>query len=49
MVVVDRLSKMAHFMPLCFGEGEVDIIMVVKLLFNYVFKFYGLLKEIISD
>ena len=49
MVVVNRLSKMAHFMPLRFGEGEADTIMVVKLLFDYIFKFYGLPKEIISD
>ena len=49
MVVVDRLSKMAHFMSLRFGEGKADIIIMVKLLFDYIFKLYGLPKEIISD
>ena len=49
MVVVDRFSKMAYFIPLCFGEGKADIIMVVKLLFNHVFKFHDLPREIISD
>ena len=49
MVVVDRLSKMAHFIPLRFGEGKADIIIMVKLLFDYIFKLYGLLKKIISN
>ena len=49
MVVVDWLFKIAYFVPLYFGEGEVGIIMVAKLLFNYIFKLYGLLKEIILD
>ena len=49
MVVVNRLSKMAHFIPLYFGEGKANIIIVVKLLFDYIFKFYGLPREIISD
>ena len=49
IVVMDRLSKITHFIPLRFGEGEADIIIMVKLLFDYIFKFYNLLKEIISD
>ena len=49
MVVVDRFSKMTYFIPLYFGEGEADTMMVVKFLFDYIFKFYGLLKKIISD
>ena len=49
MVVVDRLSKMAHFIPLRFGEGEADTIMVAKLLFDHIFKLHGLPREIISD
>ena len=40
---------MAHFVSLRFGKGEADIIMVVKLLFDHIFKLYGLPKEIISD
>ena len=49
IVIVDRLSKITHFIPLRFGKGETDIIMVAKLLFDHIFKLYGLPKEIISD
>ena len=49
MVVVDWLSKMAYFIPLYFGEGEADTMIVVKLLFDHVFKLYNLPKKIISD
>ena len=49
MVVVNRLSKITHFIPLHFGKGEADTMIVVKLLFDYIFKLYGLPKEIISD
>ena len=49
MVMVDWFSKMVYFIPLRFSKGEIDIIMVVKLLFDYIFKFYGLLREIVSD
>ena len=49
MVVVNRLSKIMHFIPLRFGEGEADIIIMVKLLFNYIFKLYGLPRKIILD
>ena len=49
LVVVDRLSKMAYFMPLWFSKGEASTEVVIKLLFNHVFKFHGLPKEIISD
>ena len=49
MVVVDWLSKMAHFIPLRFGEGEADIIMVAKLLFDHIFKLHDLPKKIISN
>ena len=49
MVVVDRFFKMAHFIPLHFSKGEMDTMMVAKLLFDYIFKFHGLPKKIISD
>ena len=49
IIVVDRLSKITHFIPLRFGEGKADIIIVAKLLFDCIFKLYGLLKKIISD
>ena len=49
MVVVDRFFKMTYFMLLHFGEGKADIMIVIKFLFDYIFKFYRLLKEIISD
>ena len=49
IMMVNRFSKIMHFIPLYFGKGEADIIMVAKLLFDYIFKFYGLLKKIISD
>ena len=49
MVVVDRLSKITHFIPLHFGEGEADTMMVVKLLFDHIFKLHGLPREIILD
>ena len=49
IVVVNRLSKMAHFILLRFSKGEANIIMVIKLLFDHVFKFHGLPKKIISN
>ena len=49
MVVVDWLLKMAHFVPLCFGEGRASTEFVAKLLFDHVFKLHGLPKEIVSD
>ena len=49
IVIVNRLSKMAHFIPLYFNEGRTFTKFVVKFLFNHVFKLYGLPKKIISD
>ena len=49
MVVVNRLSKMAYFIPLYFGKGRASTEFVVKLLFDHVFKLYGLPKEIMLD
>ena len=49
LVVVDRLSKMAYFIPLWFREGKASTEVVTKFLFNHVFKLHGLPKEIVSD
>ena len=49
MVMVNWLSKISHFVLLCFGKGKVFMEFVVKFLFNHVFKLYGLPKEIVSD
>ena len=49
IIIMDRLFKITHFIPLRFGKGKADIIMVTKLLFDHIFKLYNLLKKIISD
>ena len=49
LVIVDRLSKMAHFIPLKFSNNEVSSEIIAKLLFDHVFYLHGLLKEIILD
>ena len=49
LMVVDRLSKMTHFVPLKFDNNKVFSEIITKLLFNHVFRLHGLPKEIISD
>ena len=49
MVVVDWLFKMAHFILLYFDTGKADTIIIIKFLFDYIFKLYNLLKEIILN
>ena len=59
LVVVDRLSKMAHFIPLRFGPNEepapaaplpsATTEEIARLLLEHVFKLHGLPHEIISD
>ena len=46
LVVVDRLTKMAHFIPCvtkCTGEQ------VAKMLWDHVFKYHGLPRQIVAD
>jgi hypothetical protein len=46
MVVVDRFSKMAHFI---YTKDEATAQKISKLFFINVFKHHGLLKDIVSD
>jgi hypothetical protein len=46
LVVVDKFSKMAHFIP---TTTKVDAGKTAKLLINHVFKLHGLPSSIISD
>ena len=45
-VVVDRFSKMAHFIP---SKKTTDAVRVALLYFNKVYKFHELHKFIVSD
>jgi len=46
MVVVDRFSKMAHFIP---TKDEATTQKTGRLFFTHVFKHHGLPKDIVSD
>jgi hypothetical protein len=46
MVVVNRFSKMAHFIPI---KDEATAQEIGRLFFTHVFKHHGLPKDIISD
>ena len=47
--MINRFSKIMHFVPLYFGKGRAFIEFVIKLLFNHIFKLHNLPKKIISD
>ncbi len=46
MVVVDRFSKMAHFIP---TKDEAMAQEIGRLFFFHIFKHHGLSKDIVSD
>jgi hypothetical protein len=46
MVVVDRFSKMAHFIP---TKDEATAQKTGRLFFSHIFKHHGLPKDIVSD
>ncbi len=46
MVVVDRFSKMAHFIP---TRDEATAQETGRLFFSHIFKHHGLPKDIVSD
>ncbi len=46
MVVVDRFSKMAHFIP---TKDEATAQETGGLFFSHIFKHHGLPKDIVSD
>ena len=46
MVLVDKLTKAAHFIPVNFTHKNDDI---AKIFMKEIFKLHGLLKAIFSD
>jgi hypothetical protein len=46
MVVVDKLSKVAHFIPIKSTFKAID---VVNVFMKYIFNFHGVPKTIISN
>jgi hypothetical protein len=46
LVVVDKYSKFAHFVPLCHTFSAAS---VAKLFMNNIYKLHGLPKSIVSD
>jgi hypothetical protein len=45
MVVVDRLMKMRHMVPI----DSIDAVLVAECFIRYVFKLYRLPNSIVSD
>jgi transposase InsO family protein len=49
MVVVDRITKLRHYIPCHAEEGNLDLKNVIKLFLRYIWKHHGLPDSIISD
>lgn len=46
LVIVDRFSKQAHFVPL---SQPYTVVSVAYLFFDYIFKLHGLQETIVND
>ena len=46
LVIVDRLTKMSHFIP---TTNNVDAPQTAQLFFDYIYRYHGLPSDIISD
>ena len=49
LVVVDSVSKRAHFIPCTAKKGKTSAEQTATLFFEYVFKYHGLPQRILSD
>jgi hypothetical protein len=49
MVIVDRMTKMRHFIPYYAGESNLNPNHVARLFLRHVWKHYALPDSIISD
>ena len=45
-VVIDKLSKSAHFIPM---KSTYEVVNIVDILLKDIFRFHGIPKEITSD
>ena len=48
-VIVDRFTKMAHFVPIVFGEGNSVAKELAKIFLREVWRLHGLPNDIVSD
>jgi hypothetical protein len=49
MVIVDRITKLRHYISCHAGEGNLDPEHVIKLFLRYIWKHHGLLNLIIFN
>lgn len=49
MVVIDRLTKLRHYIPCYAGEGNLDPEMTARLFLRHVWKHHGLPESVVSD